>query len=147
MKNDYEEHFIIENRIEELPVLAEKIEQLGDKWELQPNLTMKINLVLEEALSNIIYYAFKDKEIHKIEVSISNKANKLIIEITDDGIPFDPTTSEQPDISLPASERPVGGLGIFLISKIMDTVGYSRKNNLNILTLTKFYENIERKNN
>ena len=144
MKNDYEEHFIIENRIEELPVLAEKIEQLGDKWELQPNLTMKINLVLEEALSNIIYYAFNDDEIHKIEVSIINPDNNLTIEITDDGAPFDPTAREQPDISLPAGERPVGGLGILLISKIMDTVSYSRNNNLNILTLTKNYENIKR---
>lgn len=137
MRNNYKEHFIIENRIEELPAFAEKIEQLAEHWEFQPDLTMKINLVLEEAVSNIIYYAFDDDEIHKIEISIIKESNILTIEIIDDGIPFDPASQKQPDISLPAEERPVGGLGIFLISKIMNTVKYSRNNNLNILTLTK----------
>ncbi len=64
----------------------------------------------------------------------------LTIEIIDDGIPFDPLSHEQPDITLQAEERPVGGLGIFLISKIMDTVQYSRINNFNILTLKKSIE-------
>jgi anti-sigma regulatory factor (Ser/Thr protein kinase) len=140
MKNDYEEQFIIENRIEELSALAQKIEQLGEKWDLLSPVTMKINLVLEEALSNIIYYAFEDNEIHKIEILLKNQDNMLTIEIIDDGIPFDPLSHEQPDITLQAEERPVGGLGIFLISKIMDTVQYSRINNFNILTLKKNIE-------
>ncbi len=140
MKNDYEEHFTIENRIEELSALAQKIEQLCGKWDLLSPMTMKINLVLEEALSNIIYYAFEDNGIHKIEISLKNQKNMLTIEIIDDGIPFDPLSHEQPDITLQAEERPVGGLGIFLISKIMDTVQYSRKNNYNILTLKKSIE-------
>jgi serine/threonine-protein kinase RsbW len=137
MRRNYKEHFIIENRLEELTILAEKIEQLAETYEFQPDMTMKINLVLEEALSNIIYYAFDDDETHKIEISIIKEDDILTIEIIDDGIPFDPASQEQPDISLPAEERPVGGLGIFLISKIMDTVKYSRNNNLNILTVTK----------
>ena len=140
MKNEYEEHFIIENRIEELSALAQQIEQLGEKWELLSPVTMKINLVLEEALSNIIYYAFEGNEIHKIEISLKNQDNMLTIEIIDDGIPFDPLSYKKPDITLQAEERPVGGLGIFLTLKIMDTVHYSRKNNLNILTLKKSIE-------
>lgn len=125
------------NRIGDLPLLARETEELVQKWELPASLTMSLNLVLEEALSNIIYYAFLDKKEHKIRISISLSKNKLTVRIKDDGIPFDPSSQLQPDISLPAVERPVGGLGIFLISKIMDTIHYSREENLNILTLTK----------
>jgi len=130
-------HFTMNNRIGDLSVLARKTEELAQEWELPVSLTMNINLVLEEALSNIIYYAFNDNGEHKIRISISFSNNKLTVRIKDDGIPFDPSTQLQPDITLPAVERPVGGLGIFLISKIMDTIYYSREKNLNILTLTK----------
>jgi len=125
------------NRITALPVLVSKTEKLAQDWELPESLTMNISLVLEEAISNIIYYAFNDKGEHKILISLSHSNNKLTVRIKDDGIPFDPSAQKQPDITLPAVERPVGGLGIFLISKIMDTVHYSREKNLNILTLIK----------
>lgn len=138
MENISEEHFVIENRIEEIPVLAEKIEHLAEKHHLPGGLTMNMNLVLEEALSNIIFYAFQDQKKHLIHISLAVENNNLSLIITDDGIPFDPTRQKAPDISLPVEERPVGGLGILLISKIMDTVTYSRDKNLNILTLTKY---------
>jgi serine/threonine-protein kinase RsbW len=137
MMNKTTKHFIIENNIGELSELAEKIKELAGKWKLTPALTKNINLVLEEALSNIIYYAFNDNREHEIKISLFVKDNCLTIKITDDGIFFDPTARQQPDMSLLAEERPVGGLGIFLISKIMDTVYYSRQKNLNTLTLTK----------
>ena len=130
-------HFIIENRIEEIPSLAEEIEKLALDWELSPGLDLNINLVLEEALSNIIFYAFTDKNIHEIKISIELNNNKLIIKITDNGIPFNPLLKDSPDITLPAEERPIGGLGIYLISQIMDDMRYSRKNNQNLLTLKK----------
>lgn len=130
-------HFTIINRVTELPVLALKTGELAQEWKLSESLTMNINLVLEEALSNIIYYAFNDNGEHKIRISLSNINNMLTVRIKDDGIPFDPSAQLQPDITLPVLERPVGGLGIFLISKIMDTVHYSREKNMNILTLTK----------
>jgi serine/threonine-protein kinase RsbW len=131
------ENIVITNNVEELPVLAVKIEELAEKWELPVALTMNLNLVLEEAVSNIIFYAFKDREKHEISISISLESRILMIEIMDEGIPFDPTTLKKPDLTLPAEERPIGGLGIFLITKIMDSVNYSRINNQNILTLIK----------
>jgi len=131
------ENIIITNKVDELPVLAGKIEELAEKWGLSMALTMNLNLVLEEAVSNVIFYAFKDNEIHEISISISFEENILTIEISDEGIPFDPTLRQKPDLSLPAEERPIGGLGIFLISKIMDSVNYKRYNNQNVLTLIK----------
>jgi serine/threonine-protein kinase RsbW len=129
--------FVIENQIGELSFLAEKIEKIAEEWEISPALAMNMNLVIEEALSNIIFYAFTDKNKHEIKVSVSVDKNILTIKITDDGIPFNPLKHEQPDITLPAEERPVGGLGIFLMSQIMDKMHYNRKENENILTLKK----------
>jgi serine/threonine-protein kinase RsbW len=131
------ENFIIENRIGEIPVLAEKIEVLSEKWNFPEPLPIHINLVVEEALSNIIFYAFHDDKTHSIEISFSLHNNLLTIRITDDGTAFNPTLQLQPDVTLSALERPVGGLGIFLISKMMDTVHYTRRNNRNTLTLKK----------
>lgn len=131
-------HFVIENQVGELPSLAKKVEELAEKWELPHELGMNLNLVIEEALTNIIFYAFTDIERHEIKISISlNHQKRLRIKITDSGIPFNPLAQKQPDINLPAEERPVGGLGIFLISQIMDRMHYSRQNNQNILTLNK----------
>jgi anti-sigma regulatory factor (Ser/Thr protein kinase) len=98
---------------------------------------MNINLVIEEAVSNIIFYAFNDNNKHEIRISISLNDKMLTIKITDSGMPFNPLLQQQPDISLPAEERPVGGLGIFLMSQIMDEINYTRQKNQNILTLQK----------
>lgn len=130
-------HFVIENQLEELGALAEKIEQLAEEWQLSPALAMNINLVIEEALTNVIFYAFPDNGKHEIKFSVSVQNNLLTINITDNGIPFNPLSQQQPDVTLPAEERAVGGLGIFLISQIMDQMHYRRQKNQNILTLSK----------
>ena len=125
------------DQIGEIPALAERIDEMAKKWELSQMLTMNINLVLEEALSNIMFYAFKNNGKHEIKISVSLTNKKLIIKIIDNGIPFDPLSLQQPDITLPAEQRPIGGLGVFLISQIMDSMSYTRQMNQNILTLHK----------
>jgi anti-sigma regulatory factor (Ser/Thr protein kinase) len=137
MGNRKNKEFVIENQVGELPALAGKIDKLAEEWELSSALTMNVNLVIEEAVSNIIFYAFPDKNKHEIKISISADNKILTIKIADEGIPFNPLEQKQPDINLPAEERPVGGLGIFLMSQIMDKMQYSRKGNENILTLKK----------
>lgn len=137
MGNRRVEHFVVENQIGELTNLAEKVEKLATEWKLSPAISMNINLVIEEAFSNIVFYAFKDKGKHEINISISLQDKKLTIEITDDGMSFNPLLQNTPDTSLPAEDRPIGGLGIFLISQIMDEMHYARKGKRNILTLNK----------
>lgn len=137
MESGTKAYFVIENRIEEIPSLAGKIEMLAEKWKLPVELTMNLNLVIEEALSNIIFYAFTDEKKHDIKITVSVLENNLILQITDDGIAFNPLTHRQPDITLPAEKRPVGGLGILLMSQIMDQMHYERRNECNILTLNK----------
>jgi len=132
-----EQRITITNNVGELLVLAAAVEELAERWELPIPLTMNINLVLEEAVSNIIFYAFPDQKEHKIEITIRKENDTLTLVIEDDGVSFDPTSKELPDIDLPAEERPIGGLGIFLISKIMDNVSYKREQEKNSLTLKK----------
>ena len=141
MGNIKNKHFVIENRIEELTSLAEKIDEMAEDWELSQAIAMNINLVIEEAVSNIIFYAFNDNNKHEIDITVKFDDKVLTIEITDNGKPFNPLLQQQPDINLPAEERPVGGLGIFLISQIMDEKKYTRRKNQNILTLNKSIRN------
>lgn len=132
-----EEKIVIYNAVEELALLAARIEELSESWELPIPITMNLNLVLEEAVSNIIFYAFPEGGKHPIEITLTLKEKELKIIIEDEGIPFDPTLKEQPDTNMPADQRPIGGLGIFLIRKIMDNVTYNREQKKNILTLKK----------
>lgn len=127
----------IVNNIDQLPTLAEQIEQIADEWELSPMLAMNMNLVLEEAITNVIFYAFNDQKNHQIDIDFNLNNSKLKLIITDDGTPFDPTQKGDPDTTLSVEERQIGGLGIFLIRKIMNEVSYKRENNKNILTLSK----------
>ncbi len=130
----------VENRIEELTAIETFLEKLGDEWELNPSLVLSLNLVLEEAFTNIVNYGFDDSDIHIVEFGFSLDSGILAIEICDDGHEWDPTLKAAPDITLSAEERPIGGLGIFLIRKIMDTVEYKRFQNKNFLILTKKVE-------
>ena len=127
----------IPNRLEELMTISVWLEELGEAWYLPMQLTLSLNLVLEEALTNTILYGYEDQQEHAIRIDMAKMADELIIVIADDGKAFDPTIKEEPDITLSVEERPIGGLGILLIKKIMDCVEYQRLENKNILTLKK----------
>ena len=71
-----------------------------------------------------------------VQLNMDGKGETLIFTLIDEGEPFDPTTLEAPDTSLPAEERPIGGLGVFLLKQIMDEVRYERQGTRNILTMT-----------
>ena len=130
----------VNNQIEELTRVEGFLEDLGEEWGLQMSFVFSLNLVLEEALTNIISYGFDDDFQHTIEICFNKTGDELSVSIIDDGHEYDPTLKTDPDITLPAADRPIGGLGIFLIKKIMDTVIYQRKENRNFLILTKKIE-------
>jgi serine/threonine-protein kinase RsbW len=127
----------VDNQIRELSRIEAFLEELADEWGLEIPLVFSLNLVLEEALTNIISYGYDDEDKHAIEIQFKKTGAELNITIIDDGHAYDPTLKEDPDITLSAEERPVGGLGIFLIRKVMDTVAYRREENRNYLMLTK----------
>ena len=100
----------------------------------------QIKLASEEAVVNIINYAYPDKDGNFEIACIPNpkESKGLEMEIVDWGIPFNPLELPEPDINVPMEERKIGGLGIFMVRKIMDEVNYKRQEERNILTLVKY---------
>ena len=96
-----------------------------------------IYLVMEEAVSNIIFYAYKGDVEDAVDISLVREGGELIVTLIDHGIAFDPTLRKDPDITLSAEDRPIGGLGIFLIKKIMDEVSYQRVDERNVFIMKK----------
>ena len=96
----------------------------------------KIELALEELLVNVASYAYAPGN-GKIEVEywLEENPRKIVVKIQDEGKPFNPLKSQDPDTTLPTEERKIGGLGIFLVKKTMDELKYERKNNKNVLII------------
>jgi phosphoserine phosphatase RsbU/P len=132
-----EKEFAFRNELEELNSLSEKLEELGDEWELPMPVVMNLNLALEELITNTIFYGIQDDQPHTISVKFSLTENALNIEIRDDGIEFNPLQLPDPDLEIAAEERQIGGLGIYLVKQVMDRFEYSREEPYNIVTLTK----------
>ena len=103
---------------------------------LDKALSRKINLVLDDLLSNIIRYAYPEAKAGQTETRLELKDGRLRISLIDDGLPFDPLSAEQPDVNASLEEREIGGLGIFLVRELMDEVSYQRQGDRNVLTLS-----------
>ncbi len=133
----YEETVVLENRLPELVKLQGAVADFGARHGLPQKVVNDINLVLEETIVNIIYYAYEDKD-GKHEISVRFRVGKggIILEVEDDGIFFDPLGFPEPDLNSPIEKRKIGGLGIHLIRKFAKSVSHRRERGKNILTLT-----------
>ncbi len=96
-----------------------------------------VQLATDEAASNIIEHAYESKPLGKFEVSCDFRGGRLIITLLDHGKTFDPSKVEEPDLTADLSERKIGGLGIYLMRKLMDEVRYEKTKTGNLLTLIK----------
>ena len=132
---------IIKNEIAELERVAVFVEEVSQLLSLDSETTMNLNLALEEVVSNVILYAYPQKMGENIIIKASSDDNILVFTITDKGDEFDPTKVEDADITLAAEDREIGGLGIFIVKKIMNEVTYQRLDGKNILTLKKNIHN------
>ena len=128
---------IMRNDIQQIPSLPDWIDSLGIPQELN----MPINLALEEAVSNVMLYAYPNTKSGIVIVEFArttdDDGDHILFTISDSGIPFDPTQQEEADISLSAEDRAIGGLGIHLVRKLMDRITYRREDEKNVLTLIK----------
>ena len=127
----------LHNDVQEIPRLAAFIEEVAEANGINMSLSMNINLAMEEAVVNVMNYAYPTGTQGDIDIQASLAGNELTFTITDSGTPFDPTQTTVPDTSLEAEDRPIGGLGIHLVRQLMDTLEYQYLNGKNILTLKK----------
>ena len=128
---------ILHNDVQQIELLAEYIDSIAEAAGIDPSLAMSLNLALEEAVTNVIMYAYTEGTDGTVDIITEANDGLLTFIIKDSGKAFDPTQKEDADVTLSAEERQIGGLGIFLVKQIMDTVNYQRIDGQNILTLTK----------
>ena len=126
----------IKNDPEQLALLYDFLEQQAGNCGFDAALLMQIKLAMDEAVTNVIQYAYPGSEGDIcIDMGCDNGLLKIVI--TDNGIQFNPLEKQEPDITLSLDERPIGGLGIFLVKQLMTDVRYDRSEGKNILTMTK----------
>lgn len=126
----------LRNERQELVRLAGLVERFGADQHLSDDVVMNVNLVLDEIVSNVIKYGQASDAADAIGVSLALDGGVLTIDIADDGIAFNPIDAKPPDLDLPITERPVGGLGIHIVKALTETIDYRRDHDRNRLTMT-----------
>lgn len=124
----------------ELESLATADQAVGDFAESMSwpdDSIFKFKLVLEEILMNVISYGGDGAHKPSISMILSQQDDLVSMEISDDGIPYDPLTAPAPDLESGLDDRPIGGLGVFLVRELMDSVEYRHENGRNHLAVKK----------
>ena len=130
-------HLTLLNDISDIPRLHEFMQGITDETGMGHPLSMSLNLALEEAVSNVMLYAYPAGTEGQVDIDAHIREDCFEFVISDSGTPFDPTETAAPDLELDVAQRPVGGLGIYLVKRIMDSVSYRYENGKNILTMIK----------
>jgi anti-sigma regulatory factor (Ser/Thr protein kinase) len=128
------------NDVNETPRLATFIEEICMLADCDVATTMQINLAIEEAVVNVMNYAYPTGTYGEVTIDAVSDNHQLTFTIIDSGKPFDPTQRAEVDTTLSAEERAIGGLGIHLMRRYMDSVDYQRLDGKNILKLRKQIE-------
>ena len=123
--------------LEELSQVNEQVGEFGEQQDWQPDLIFHVQLAIDEVGTNVIEHG-NDAEVNLMEVSLTSGAHSVILQIADDGAPFDPLReAPSPDVTLSLEDRPIGGLGLHLIRTLTDEQSYQRESGKNLLTLVK----------
>ena len=134
---DIHKTLVLSNDIQQVPRLNDFVQEVCADVHTPAPLAMQLQLAVEEAVVNVINYAYPPDTTGDVNIETIASDTQIQFIISDSGTPFDPTLQPDADTSLSAQQRPIGGLGIFLVRQIMDTVAYRHDGTHNILTLTK----------
>lgn len=127
-----------EAKTENLNDVLSFVKSQTDKYACPPKIIMQLNLVIEEIFVNIASYAYNSGTGPvRIRADIKKDPLSIVIEFADDGVPYNPLAKEDPDITLSAEKRQIGGLGIYMVKKCVDNISYKYENGQNILTIEK----------
>lgn len=127
----------VANDLAEIGRLAEEVDAFCERNGLDA-MAHAFNLSFDELLTNTIHYGYDDAGSHEIEITLAADGDRMTATIQDDGRAFDPTVdAEAPDIDADLDDRPIGGLGIFLVKEMMDEIRYERVGAFNRVTLMK----------
>ena len=134
----YVESKIFPAKTEALTDVLAFTEQILEKYECSMKLQTAICVAIEEVFVNVAHYAYGEKQGDvKFTITFDKQTRDITFRMADKGIAFNPLDKPEPDITLSAEEREIGGLGIFITKKTMDLVTYAYENGENILTMIK----------
>ena len=133
----FSKRIILPNDTKEVPTLAAFVDEVCEAVGFDAALTMKMNLAIEEAVVNVMEYAYPRGTHGDITVEAQANDVRLKFTIIDSGTHFDPTAQADVDTTLSAEDRPIGGLGIHIVRQYMDSINYERISGHNVLTLRK----------
>ena len=136
MTNAEIKKMVVEAKVENLASVNEFVEEILQPLNCSMKIQMQLELAVEEIFVNIASYAYAPGE-GDAWIDMSTEGGTAEIVFRDRGMPFDPLAKKDPDVTLSAEKRQVGGLGIFMVKKTMDEVSYRRENGENILTIRK----------
>lgn len=125
------------NSLSELERVSQLTTAFGERHQLPEQLIFEINLALEEVLVNVISYGYDDQDEHEIVLHLSVQDEEVWVAVEDDGRSFNPLERAVPDLEQAVEERPIGGLGIHLVRKVMDSLEYTRQQGKNRLVMKK----------
>ena len=131
------ETIVLKNNVHEVTRFSDFIKSATERMGIGKSTAQEIRLAIEEAVVNVINYAYPIGTEGSIEVGVMFDGKSLKATIVDSGVPFDPTAKEKADTTLAAEERQIGGLGILLVRELMDSINYEYTDGKNILTLVK----------
>ena len=135
--NILDETLTLSNNVKEVATLSTFIKDVMTRLNIGKPLASKLRLALEEAVVNVMEYAYPAGSSGDVNIRVTSDGKQLKFIITDSGISFDPTEASKADTTLSAEERPVGGLGILLVRELMDSINYERIDKKNVLTMKK----------
>ena len=125
-------------KVDALPEVLAFVEETLERYECPMGVQMALAIAIEEVFVNVAHYAYGDGEGNAdLSMEFEEDSRTITFRLADQGVPFDPLKKPDPDITLSAEEREIGGLGIFITKKTMDSVVYAYENNENILTMVK----------
>lgn len=133
----YQRHITLPNDVQATTELGMFVDEVCENVGFDMSTTLKLNLAIEEAVVNVMSYAYPAGTKGDVDIDAEADDEQLKFVISDSGTPFDPTQKGEVDTTLSAEERGIGGLGIHLIRQIMDTINYERVDGKNVLTLHK----------
>jgi anti-sigma regulatory factor (Ser/Thr protein kinase) len=127
----------LKNSFDELKRLKEALREYCEFRELPSNVVFALTLSLDEVVTNVISYGYDDHDEHHINVTLRSGQGVIEVSVVDDGKPFNPLEFRTPDLKCPIDERPIGGLGIYLVKTYMNELEYERTGVNNCLIMRK----------
>ncbi|MDY3910078.1 MAG: ATP-binding protein [Eubacterium sp.] len=128
----------IEATTENIDAVTDFVNSQLEELDCSLKIQSQVDIAIDELFGNIAHYAYNPETGYAtVQVEVTEEPLTVVITFIDDGVPYDPLAKDDPDTSLSAEERQIGGLGIYMVKKTMDDISYEYKDGRNILKIRK----------